>query len=95
MSEVGQLRARLEALAPHSTTALFNALEYRNIPLRGPLSLLARAVNGLRGWGTLKLAVILFACLAVVCTLTFVRAPCGWKRKASCYPETGRSFIPR
>ena len=39
MSEVGQLRARLEALAPHSTTALFNALEYRKIPLRGPLSL--------------------------------------------------------
>ena len=44
-------------------------------------------MNGLRGWALLKLAVILFACLAVICTLAFVQAPLRMEAKGGEIPR--------
>src|SRR5205807_7027125 len=67
---VDQFQARLELVAAHAGPALYNAVEYRRVPLRGLANLLAGVQDGLRGRKLLQAGVALAGALALVGLLT-------------------------
>jgi multidrug efflux pump subunit AcrA (membrane-fusion protein) len=69
------LQARLEALAPETATALYNALRHESVPLRRLTAPVARLRDRLRPRSLVKLGLGVCAALGLVAALVLIHAP--------------------
>lgn len=70
-----QMAARLEVVARHATSALYNAAEYRRIPMRFLWLPLAKLQDGLGGKAKAILSLILFGLGVLIAAMIFVPYP--------------------
>jgi len=85
-----QLLSRLEVIGRHATSALYNAITYRQIPLRFLWQPLARVQVGLGGKTRAIVAGILAAVLVLLGVLIFVPYPLKMSAKGQLLPEERR-----
>jgi hypothetical protein len=74
-SSTEQLMARLEVVGKHATSALYNAVEHRRIPLRFMWKPIAKVQEGLGGKARAILYSILAALLILLAVMIFVPYP--------------------
>ena len=87
---IEQLRARLDVLAPHTASALANALCHREIPLRFLWQPLVWLQAGLGGKARAIVAAVAGALLALVLALVLVPYPLKMDAKGQLLPEQRR-----
>jgi hypothetical protein len=100
-----QLTARLEVVAKHAASALYNASEYRNIPFRFVWLPLARVQEGLGGKTKAIISLIALAVFVLLIALIVVPyplkidangqlMPSKWQSIFAPYPGQVRAFKP-
>lgn len=85
-----QLMARLEVVSRHATPALFNAVEYRRIPMRFLWLPLAKLQDGLGGKGKAIAASVAAGLLLLTLILVFVPYPLKMDANGQLLPEERR-----
>ncbi|MCS6852258.1 MAG: HlyD family efflux transporter periplasmic adaptor subunit [Gemmataceae bacterium] len=85
-----QQTARLEVIARHATSALYNALEYHRIPMRFLWLPLARMQEGLGGKARFVTATVGTVLVAIVLMLIFVPYPLKLDAQGTLLPMTRR-----
>ena len=94
-AEPQALVARLEVVGRHSVSALYNAVEYRRIPMRFIWLPLARVQEGLGGKGRAITLAVLLALVALAAVFTLVPYPLKMDAKGTLLPITRRQlFVP-
>ncbi len=83
-----QLTARLEVVGQHSASALYNAAEYRRIPMRFIWMPLAWIRDGMGGTARTITLSVLAGLIALVALLTFVPYPLKMDAKGQLLPES-------
>ncbi len=85
-----QLLARMEVLSRHSTSALYNAVEHRRIPLRWIWMPLAKLQDGLGGKTRAIIAAVATGILLLIGMLVLVPYPLKMDAKGNLLPEQRR-----
>jgi multidrug efflux pump subunit AcrA (membrane-fusion protein) len=85
-----QLTARLEVVGQHAASALYNASEYRRIPLRFLWMPLAWVRDGMGGTARTIVASVALALIALVALLVFVPYPLKMDANGHLLPEDRR-----
>ena len=94
-AEPQQLVARLEVVGRHSVSALYNAVEYRRIPMRFVWLPLAKLQDGLGGKGRVILTLIMVLLLSLGCLMALVPYPLKMDAKGQLLPKTRQHlFMP-
>ena len=93
-AEPQQLVARLEVVGRHAAPALYNAVEYRRIPMRFVWLPLAKIQEGLGGKGRAITLVVLLTLVALGCVFTLVPYPLKMDAKGQLVPITRRHLYP-
>jgi len=89
-----QLYARLEVIARHATTALYNAVEHRRIPMRFIWMPLAKLQEGLGGKAKAITLGISAAVLVLIAVLIFVPYPLKMDTNGNLLTENRRWVYP-
>ena len=82
-----QLDQRLEIVAGHATSALYNAVQYRRMPLRTVSRLVGRLQERFRGRRLVKLALAAVLVAAVVVVFGFLHVPLRLEAKGQLLPK--------
>ncbi|HEV3116720.1 MAG TPA: PDZ domain-containing protein [Gemmataceae bacterium] len=91
-----QLIARLEVVGRHATSALYNAYEYRRIPMRFIWRPLAKLQDGLGGKARAIAFLVLAAVVLLIGALVFVPYPLKMEAKGQLLPKERRYvYSPR
>ncbi|HEV3443624.1 MAG TPA: hypothetical protein VG099_03220 [Gemmataceae bacterium] len=91
-----QLIARLEVVGRHATSALYNAYEYRRIPMRFIWRPLAKVQDGLGGKAKAIMFGVLAAVALLVAALVFIPYPLKMEAKGQLLPTERRyAYTPR
>src|SRR5262249_12884338 len=93
-AEPQQLVARLDVVGKHATTALYNAVEHRRIPMRFLWMPLARLQAGLGGKGRAISALIVVALTLLVSVLVLVPYPLKMDSTGQLVPVVRRNLAP-
>lgn len=88
--EPQQLVSRLDIVGKHASSALYNAVEYKRIPMRFLWLPLAKVQEGLGGKARAILFLILAALVALVAVMYFVPYPLKMEAKGKLVPVTRR-----
>jgi hypothetical protein len=87
-----QLVARLEVIGRHATSALYNASEYRRIPMRIIWGPLAKVQEGLGGKARAIMALVAVGLAVLVAAMIFVPYPLKMDSKGQLLPQK-RNYI--
>ncbi len=91
-----QMVARLDVIARHATTALYNAVEHRRIPMRFLWLPLAKLQDGLGGKARAILTLVGVAFVLFVAAMVFVPYPLRMEAKGQLLPiKRGQVFATR
>jgi hypothetical protein len=82
-----QLVARLEVVGKHATTALYNAVEHRRIPMRFIWAPIAKVQEGVGGKGRAIIYSIVLGVIALMCVFVFVPADLKVEGKGKLLPK--------
>lgn len=87
-----QMMARLEVVGKHATSALYNASEYRRIPMRFLWLPLAKLQDGLGGKARAILTIVAAALVLVIAAMILVPYPLKMEAAGQLWPEK-RAFV--
>ncbi|MGF1581165.1 MAG: hypothetical protein ACFCD0_17505 [Gemmataceae bacterium] len=85
-----QLTARMDVVAKHATSALYNAAEYRQIPFRWVWLPMAKVQEGLGGKTKAIIALVTFAVVSLIMALILVPYPLKLEANGSLVPKERR-----
>jgi hypothetical protein len=89
-AEPQQLVARLEVVARHAAPALYNAIEYKRIPMRFLWVPMAKVQEGLGGKAKAIGILLLLALVGLISALVLIQAPLKMDAKGQLLPVTRR-----
>jgi hypothetical protein len=93
-AEPQQLIARLDVVSRHATTALYNSVEYRRIPMRFLWMPLAKVQEGLGGKARAISALVVVLLAALISALVLVPYPLKMESKGELQPQVIRKVFP-
>ena len=82
-----QLDQRLEIVASHATSALYNAVQHRQMPLRTISRWVGRLQQRFRGWGLAKLVAMSVLAAAIVVVFGYLQVPLRLEAKGQLLPK--------
>ncbi len=89
-----QMIARQEIIGKHATSALYNAVEHRRIPMRFLWLPLAKVQDGVGGKTKAAMLAITVALFTLLCVLILVPYPLKLEATGQLLPETRRAVYP-
>jgi hypothetical protein len=93
-ADLTQFTSRLDIIAKHATSALYNAIEHRRIPGRWVWLPLAKLQEGIGGKGRAISALVIFALSLLISAMVLVPYPLKMDAKGELLPEIRRSIYP-
>ncbi len=87
-----QLTARMDVVAKHATSALYNAAEYRSIPFRFVWLPLAKVQEGLGGKTKAIIALVTFAVVLLIMAMILVPYPLKLEANGALVPKDRRAI---
>jgi hypothetical protein len=94
-AEPQQLVARMEVVARHAAPAMYNAVEYRRIPMRFIWLPMAKVQEGLGGKGRMITAGVILGLAALISALVLIPYPLKMDGKGNLLPKTRRYAYTR